>query len=168
LHGDTADAEPEGDIMTWKAIRNGSGVGVLLVDGDDCIRILVREYLEANGFEVKDTALASEALRLAGSWGGGHPKILVTAVHLPDASGAWLAGLLRRRDRPGMAVVYLVIDDLNVETLSGDDRHVQKPFSFLQLHAAINDALVAKVPDMPNHWASPRYPAPWFGYGSVG
>lgn len=145
--------------MKWKATGNGNGAGVLLVDGDDCVRILIREYLEANGFEVKDTASASEALRLAGSWGGSNPKLLVSAVQLPDASGAWLAGLLRRRDRPGLAVVYLVIEELNVETLGGDDRHVQKPFSFLQLHAAIDDALAAKVPNPPNNWASALHPA---------
>lgn len=152
--------------MKWKAPGQGNGLGILLVDGDDCVRILVREYLEANGFEVKDTGTASEALRLAGNWGGSNPKILVTAAHLPDASGAWLAGLLKRRDRPGMAVVYLVLDDLLVETLSGADCHVQKPFSFLQLHAAIEDALVAQEPDLPASWAAPRQPTPWYGYGT--
>lgn len=152
--------------MNWKAPSHGNGMGILLADGDDCVRVLVREYLEANGFEVKDTATAADALRLAGNWGGGNPKVLVTAAHLPDASGAWLAGLLRRRDRPGLAVVYLVLDDLMVETLHGEDCHVQKPFSFLQLHSAIEDALVAKESDQPVSWARPGYPAPWHGYGT--
>ena len=80
---------------------NGNGLSVLLVDGDDCVRILVREYLEASGFQVKDAATASEALRLAGTWGGGDPKLLVTAAHLPDASGAWLAGLLKAKGQAG-------------------------------------------------------------------
>jgi DNA-binding response OmpR family regulator len=151
-------------MMKWKAPSHGNGLGVLLVDGDDCVRILVREYLEANGFEVKDTATASEALRLAGNWGGGNPRLLVTAAHLPDASGAWLAGLLKRRHMPGLAVVYLVLDDLIVETLNGEDRHVQKPFSFLQLHSAVEEALVSREPDSPASWRTPGHPAPWLGY----
>ncbi len=141
----------------------GNGLRTLLVDGDDCTRILVREYLEANGFEVKDAATASEALRLAGAWGGEGPRLLVTAAHLPDASGAWLAGALRRGHRPGMAAVYLVYDDLNLETLNGGDRHVQKPFSFLQLHSAIEDGLVAREPEFP---ARHRFPEVWYGYGA--
>jgi hypothetical protein len=34
------------------------------------------------------------------------------------------------------------------ETLEGPDWHVLKPFYFLQLHFAIEDVMVAKVPDI--------------------
>lgn len=63
----------------------------------------------------------------------------------------------------GLAVVYLILDDLIVETLNGEDGHVQKPFSFLQLHSAIEDALVAREADQPVSWSAPGHPAPWYG-----
>lgn len=139
--------------------RRKNGKTILLAEGDDCLRLLVREYLESSGFEVKDAPTAKEALRLAGIWGGNRPDLLVSAVHLPDASGSWLAGVLRDRERPGLAVVYLVWDDLNMGTLHGPDRHVQKPFSFLQLHAALEDAFVAVEPDLRDtgRWPTPGY-----------
>lgn len=143
--------------MYFNGAQNANGKTILLVDGDDCLRILVREYLEANGFAVKDAPTTAEALRVAGGWGGGRPDLLVSAVHLPDASGAWLAGLLRRRDRPGLAVVYLVYDDMNLDAFDRTGRHLQKPFSFLQLHAAVEDALVTAESDRP-------IPRPVYGF----
>lgn len=140
---------------------SGKGKTILLAEGDACVRILVREYLEANGFEVKDAGSASETLRLAGAWGGRRPDLLVTAAQLPDASGSWLAGVLKDGERPGLAVVYLVWEDLGVETLGGGARHVLKPFSFLQLHEAVEDALVAVEADS----LRPR-PVPWYGYAN--
>lgn len=151
--------------MRIQGTGNMNGTGILLAEGDDCLRILVREYLESDGFEVKDASTAAEALRLAGGWGGGNPKLLVTAMRLPDVTGAQLAGILRRRGRSGLAVVYLVFDELNMETLKGADRHVQKPFSFLQLRSAIEEALAGMEPVAQAARALPAYPKPWQGYG---
>lgn len=147
--------------MNLHGTSNGNGKTILLADQDECVRLLVREYLESAGFEVKDAATASEALRLAGAWGRGRPDLLMSAVQLPDASGAWLAGQLRHKNRPDMAAVYLVWDDLNMETLFGPDRHVQKPFSFLQIHEAVEEALVAVEPELPS-----ARPLQWYGFGA--
>jgi DNA-binding response OmpR family regulator len=119
------------------------------------LRVLIREYLDANGFEVKDAGAASEALRMASGWGHGGPDLLLTEPRLTDASGSWLAGMLRR-DRKDLDVIYLIRDELNMETLHEGDNHVHKPFSFLQLHAAIDEAFLAS--EREEH--APR-PAAW-------
>jgi DNA-binding response OmpR family regulator len=136
-------------------VTNENGKKILLVEQDDCLRVLIREYLDANGFEVKDAGTASEALRMASGWGHGGPDLLLAEPKLSDASGSWLAGMLRR-DRKELDVVYLIRDELNMETLHGKDIHVQKPFSFLQLHAAIDEAFLAS--ELAEH--EPR-PAAW-------
>src|SRR5690606_11637863 len=111
-------------------VRNQNGQTILLVEGDHCLRILIREYLEANGYKVKDAPTAQEAMRLAGAWGSNNPNILVADSSLPDATGASLAGKLRERFNESMPAVYLVGGELDMHTLDGEDRHVQKPFSF--------------------------------------
>lgn len=135
---------------------NENGGTILLVEKNDCLRILIREYLEANGFEVKDAATASEALWLAGIWGRNRPEMLIIDADICDESGCRLADLLRKRHRADMAVIYLVGGELDMETLDGKDRHVQKPFSFLQLHSSIDDSFAAaereKLVPMPAPW----------------
>ena len=123
-------------------LRNENGQTILLVEGDDCLRTLMREYLEGNGFEVKDASDASEAMRLAGVWGSYRPDLLLTSADLPNASGSRIARELKKRSNPRLAVVYLVENGLDMDTLGGSDFHVQKPFSFIQLHSAIEEALM--------------------------
>jgi CheY-like chemotaxis protein len=149
---------------------NGMGYGkekadsILLVDPDETVRLLIREYLEAQGYAVKDAGTVAEALRLAGSWGGGDPKILLTAMRLPDGPGDWLANLLRRRHRTGMAVVYLVYDEMSAAVLEGEDRHVQKPFSVLQLREAIDGALAGSRGPGAGPASLAGFPRPRMGY----
>jgi DNA-binding response OmpR family regulator len=134
--------KPEGAAMRNFGIRNENGQTILLVEGDDCLRTLMREHLEANGFEVKDAAEASEAMRLAGVWGSKRPDLLLTSAELPNASASWMARELKKRSNPRMAVVYLVENELDMATLDGADFHVQKPFSFIQLLSAVEEALI--------------------------
>lgn len=152
--------------MWTKGIRYGTerGESILLVDPDETVRLLIREYLEAQGHPVKDAGTAAEALRLAGNWGGGDPKVLLTAMHLPDGPGDWLADLLRRRHPTGMAVVYLVYDEMTAAVLEGSNRHVQKPFSVLQLREAIDDALESTRQAASGPALLASYPRPRLGY----
>jgi CheY-like chemotaxis protein len=152
--------------MWTKEIRNGTTAreSILLVDPDETVRLLIREYLEAQGHRVKDAGTAAEGLRLAGCWGGGDPKVLLTAMRLPDGPGDWLADLIRRRHPSGVAVVYLVYDEMSAAVLEAGNRHVQKPFSVLQLREAIDDALdsVREAATGPASLAG--YPRPRLGY----
>jgi len=138
---------------------------ILLVDPDETVRLLVREYLEAQGHPVKDAGTAAEALRLAGSWGGNDPKVLLTAMRLPDGPGDWLADLLQRRHLTGMTVVYLVYDEMSAAVLDSGCRYVQKPFSVLQLREAIDEALESSRAAATGPGSLAAYPRPWLGYG---
>jgi CheY-like chemotaxis protein len=153
--------------MWTNGIQNGTakGVSILLVDPDETVRLLVREYLESQGYDVKDAGTGAEALRLAGCWGGGDPKVLLAAMRLPDGPGDWLAGLLRRRHPTGMAVVYLVYDEMSAAVHEGEDRYVQKPFSVLQLGEAIEDALESSRANASGPVSLAGYPRPLLGYG---
>jgi DNA-binding response OmpR family regulator len=142
-------------MRRWET-SNANGGTILLVEENDCLRLLLREYLEANGFEVKDAVAASEALWLAGIWGRNRPEMLIIDADIRDESGCRLADLLRKRHRADMAVIYLVKGELDMETLDGMDRHIQKPFSFLQLHSSIDESFAAAERDM----LAPK-PAPW-------
>lgn len=153
--------------MWTKGIENGTAKreSILLVDPDETVRLLVREYLESQGHPVKDAGTGAEGLRLAGSWGGSDPQVLLTAMHLPDGTGDWLADLLRRRHRTGMAVVYLVYDEMSAAVLEGGNQHVQKPFSVLQLREAIDDALESRRAAATGPGSLAGYPRPRLGYG---
>jgi CheY-like chemotaxis protein len=152
--------------MWTNRIRNGTAncESILLVDADETVRLLIREYLEAQGHPVKDAGTVAEALRLAGSWGGGDPKILLTAMSLPDGPGDWLADLLRRRHRTGIVVVYLVYDEMSAAVLEGGDRYVQKPFSVLQLREAIDGALECARGAATGPASLAAFPRPRMGY----
>jgi CheY-like chemotaxis protein len=152
--------------MWMNGTQNGKakGAGILLVDPDETVRLLVREYLEAQGHPVKDAGTAAEALRLAGCWGGGDPKVLLTAMRLPDGQGEWLADMLRRRHQTGLAVVFLVYDEMSAAVLEGGNRHVQKPFSVLQLREAIDEALESSRKAATGPVSLAGYPRPRLGY----
>lgn len=152
--------------MWTNAMENGKAKAdsILLADPDETVRLLIREYLEAQGHPVKDAGTGAEAFRLAGSWGGSDPKVLVTALRLPDGTGDGLADLLRRRHQSGMAVVYLVYDEMSAAVLEGGDRHVQKPFSVLQLKEAIDEALECARGSAAGPSSLAGFPRPRMGY----
>jgi CheY-like chemotaxis protein len=144
--------------------ENGRSNGILLVDADETVRLLVREYLETRGYEVKDAGTVAEGLRLAGGWGGGNPRLLLTALRLPDGLGDHFAALLRRRHPTGLAVVFLVHDEMTPAVLEGDNRYVQKPFSFVQLDEALAGALDAAKAGAAGPASLAGYPKPWMGF----
>jgi signal transduction histidine kinase len=76
---------------------------LMVVEDEEFIRDLVREFLEAAGYRVLEAATAEDALDLAE-----HARIdlLITDVVLPGMNGAALARLLVARI-PGLATLYM-------------------------------------------------------------
>ena len=66
---------------------------VLVVDENDQMRTIIREFLEKEGFTVLAASKAVEATRIADTYPGGVDMIL-TEVRLPDMDGTELAGRL--------------------------------------------------------------------------
>jgi len=78
---------------------------ILLVEDEEMVRALVRETLEAKGYQVLEAAEPAQARALAGACGG-KIHLLIADVVMPNASGPDLARALLRA-RPDMKVLYI-------------------------------------------------------------
>jgi two-component system, cell cycle sensor histidine kinase and response regulator CckA len=107
---------------------------VLLVEDEREVRELLREYLEALGYEVLSAANGYDGMELCRTRGEA-PAVLITDIVMPGMSGRALADLLRT-SFPELRVLYMsgYTDDALVRrgTLPAGTHFLQKP---LQLHA---------------------------------
>jgi PAS domain S-box-containing protein len=116
---------------------------VLLVEDEDILRGLMREFLQQLGCTVLDTGSSAEALRLAREHGG-PIDLLITDVVMPGMSGGHLARELVR-SRPQMRVLYTsgYPDETIVRhgVLEPGTHFLQKPFSLDLLARKMDEAL---------------------------
>lgn len=116
------------------------GLRLLLVDDDEELAAMLREFLELQGFRVDVLHTAEDALaRLATE----PPDLLVLDVMLPGMSGfEALKELRRHHDLP---VVMLTArggeSDRIVGLMSGADDYLPKPFNPLELAARVRNVL---------------------------
>ncbi|MCL4845009.1 MAG: response regulator [Acidobacteria bacterium] len=89
------------DTARWPT---GAGIQVLLVEDDASVRAMAAASLRAHGYEVRDAALAVEALERA--FEGAPPDLLVTDIVLPQMSGRQLAAKLKLV-LPGLKVLFI-------------------------------------------------------------
>jgi PAS domain S-box-containing protein len=103
---------------------------ILLVEDQDGIRDLVREYLEKNGYTVLHAANGIEALKIANGHEGAI-QLLLSDVIMPNLGGVELAQQLSR-PRPDMKVLFMSgypdHATSNGETLDDSVEVLQKPF----------------------------------------
>jgi PAS domain S-box-containing protein len=120
-----------------------AGAGrVLVVEDRNVVRELVRDVLEASGFEVASVSGGAAALEVVATE---EPfDALLTDVVMPEMSGAELAHALRA-DRPALPVVYMsgyTDDVLGKHELSEPaTAFVRKPFSNAELVAAVRGVI---------------------------
>jgi PAS domain S-box-containing protein len=97
--------EPASKIETSPASAAGGTETILLVEDQDEIRDLVREFLEKNGYTVLHAADGNEALQMAKEYK--HPiHLLLTDVVMPNLGGRELARRLTQ-PRPQMKVLFM-------------------------------------------------------------
>lgn len=113
---------------------------VLLVEDEPLVRDLVREVLEARGYDVSVASDPEEALRL----GAAGVDLLVTDVVMPGMNGRELADRLAA-SHPALKVLYLsgysseaVRDRVG---LADDAEFLQKPFSLQKLELKVSEIL---------------------------
>ncbi len=114
---------------------------ILLVDDDADLRLLLRTTLAADECAVEEAASAEEAAELARFW---RPSAVVLDVGLPGMSGLAFCGELKSREVYGSpGVVLLTGGETGDEDalLAGADALLRKPFSPLDLMAAIDQVL---------------------------
>jgi CheY-like chemotaxis protein len=116
--------------------KNQSVATVLIVEDDPTVREVWQRLLHGFGYEVVAARDAKEAVTLLAH----RPDVAVLDVHLPGASGIWLADEIRRTS-PTTAVVLATGDG----SLSAADTirpgivaYLVKPFHLDQLNAAVD------------------------------
>ena len=117
----------------------GSGKTILLVDDDESVRALVRQFLEIKGYTVLDAREAGAAAKLCRA-NAGAIELLITDISMPETSGVELARQLGQI-RPDLKVLYIsgytdMQGTSRTEPL-GRTEFLQKPFTI--------DTLTAKV-----------------------
>jgi two-component system cell cycle sensor histidine kinase/response regulator CckA len=100
-----AAAEPVSKIRVSQASTARGTETVLLVEDQDGIRDLVREYLQNYGYTVLDAGDGNEALQIAGDYKQ-QIHLLLTDIVMPNVGGRELAQCLTQ-SRPQMKVLFM-------------------------------------------------------------
>jgi DNA-binding response OmpR family regulator len=119
---------------------------VLIVDDTPTVLDVVRELLEANGYEVATCLLSRKALAMARCFG---PDLVMLDIVMPELSGWDLFALLRAL--PAFARVPIVVCTAWAEEAAGRMRELRapdlwllpKPFDADDLIATVTEALEA-------------------------
>jgi PAS domain S-box-containing protein len=128
-----------------KPLQRGSET-VLLVEDEDGVRQLAREYLETNGYTVLQAAEGHAALELAGMHDG-PIHLLMTDVVMPGISGRELAQRVSKV-RPDVKVLYMsgYTDQavVNHGILESGSVLLQKPFTMATLATKLREILASE------------------------
>ena len=136
--------------MAPQAMAYGSET-LLLVEDEDFVRELVREFLQSAGYTVVEARSAEEALALAAADQLPPVDLLVTDVVLPGINGAKLAEKLRSI-MPGVEALY--ISGYPGDAMFKGDRFdpgpafLAKPFTRHVLTGKVREMLNARPPAM--------------------
>jgi len=100
------DAQPERLPPAAAPAANCQGSETLLVvEDEDGVRLLVRDYLRMKGYTVLEAGHGEEALRIAGEHSG-EISLMITDVIMPGMNGRQLAERMAIL-RPAMKVLYM-------------------------------------------------------------
>ncbi len=129
---------PASPILTQ--VPPGTGRRVLVVEDDPRVRLLLSTFLRREGFTVTEASTAA-----AGLWAlATEHDVVVTDIHLPDASGNDLVAAVKSRWPATQVVVLTGARDAEVaaEALNaGADRYLFKPVALAELRTHLLNAL---------------------------
>jgi two-component system cell cycle sensor histidine kinase/response regulator CckA len=115
---------------------------VLVVDDEALIRMIVKKVLGKAGYTLLEAENGASAIALAGS----HPEtidLLLSDLQLPDIRGTEIYDRLRK-SHPTMRVLFMSgfgeRDPARADSELGEN-FLQKPFSLVDLEAAVGRAL---------------------------
>jgi signal transduction histidine kinase len=119
---------------------------ILVVEDDDAVRRMTREFLTIKGYTVKEARSGAEAIEFLGN----HPEpveLVLTDVIMPGMKGRELGERLAKV-RTGIKILYMSAH--SEETVMDDDMlvpgapFIEKPFSPEELASKVREVLVAK------------------------
>src|SRR5258705_5948088 len=111
---------------------------ILVVDDDPSLRLLLRETLAADEFEIEEVASAEEAREVARSW---RPSVVLLDVQLPGLDGLSFCRQLTaaRDDPPAVILLTGTPTPAAAAQKAGARAILRKPFSPLELIALIDE-----------------------------
>ena len=137
-------AEPLAQRRTLARSLQGTET-ILVVEDDDAVRKLTREFLKMRGYTVLEARSAADALRVAERHAG-PIHLLLTDVVMPEVNGRELAGQLVVT-RPGIKVLYMsaYTEDAiaHFGMLAPGTVLIEKPFSPEDLAGKVREVLEA-------------------------
>ncbi len=113
----------------------------LVVDDDVCVRSLLAELLDEEGFEVHTASNGFSGLRLAAE---SRPHVILLDLVLPEVSGQEMLRELRENPLTRDAAIVIVsgnADSLLDQQLAEVDAVVRKPFDVAMLIATLHQAV---------------------------
>jgi two-component system cell cycle sensor histidine kinase/response regulator CckA len=129
------------DVAQRRDQEKGSET-VLVVEDETAFRHLLREGLQARGYQVLEALNGMDALQVAEQFPG-EIRMVVTDVIMPHMSGPELASALRKA-RPDTEFVYMSgysYDEVTDDPISDELKLMQKPFPIDQLTGRIREIL---------------------------
>lgn len=124
-------------------------IRVLLVDDDESLRKMLKLSLVRMGHVVDEAGTGTEALRLCETE---PPDLVVTDIIMPDKEGLETIVTIRQL-YPELRIIAMSgggransIDYLKIARRLGAMHTLEKPFSYEQLNAAINQVMALPVP----------------------
>jgi signal transduction histidine kinase/CheY-like chemotaxis protein len=125
----------------------GRGDGkILLVEDDDAVRHMAREFLKIAGYEVVEAGSAADAVEWMEA-NEGAVDLVLTDVVMPGMKGRELIEQLMKL-RPGLKVLYMSAytedDAISIGILSPGTAFIEKPFSPDELARKVREVLGAR------------------------
>jgi len=141
-----ADGTPETEASPPPVAAAASAARILLVEDEPELRAMLKECLEASGYEVVEAADGHAAL---GKYRAEAPRLdlVITDVIMPKCGGRQLVSAIRDR-HPGILAIFMsgYADDPDGADLQPDERtaFLQKPFATDRLREQVASMLGAR------------------------
>jgi len=131
-------------VMKETLLRDPTELRVLVVDDDECVRLLIRECLESSGYTVEEAADGVEALD---KLNGGGFNILLTDLSMPRMDGITLLREALKLNHSIASVVVSTSTEFDSAIFAlrlGACDYINKPFSCEALIITIERAIHKK------------------------
>lgn len=122
----------------------GNKIKVLIVEDNHMNKILVREMLTLNGYEIFEAKSGTEALKMLTAT---RPDIILMDLHLPEMDGITATRIIKSEERnksiPVLALTASAMKGEEDKILKkGFDGYVAKPIEMKKLLEAITQSLI--------------------------